>query len=73
MRERCLGCCVEVLSKEGIMANKAAKTIRQRPGAKESAIVKPVLKTGLPPGISPERAKDPGNAPGSSKRVKNNS
>jgi hypothetical protein len=40
--------------------------------AKDSAIVKPVMKNGLPPGISQQQAKNPGSTSGS-KRVKNNS
>jgi hypothetical protein len=54
------------------MSNKSPKAKQRESKSKESAIVKPVLKTGLPPGISPQEAKDPGSAT-RSKRVKNNS
>ncbi|HWT71709.1 MAG TPA: hypothetical protein VN361_05950 [Oxalicibacterium sp.] len=56
------------------MANKAPKATQQRRDAKakESAIIKPMLKTGLPPGISEDEAKNPGGTQ-SGKRVKNNS
>lgn len=62
------------LSEESTMANKSPKAAQQRRGAKEkeSAIIKPMLKTGLPPGISEEQAKNPGGTQGG-KRVKNNS
>jgi hypothetical protein len=30
--------------------------------SKDKGIVKPLVEKGLPPGISPEQAKDPGNA-----------
>jgi hypothetical protein len=61
-------------SKESIMANKTPKANQQRRDAKakKSAIVKPMLKTGLPPGISEDDAKNPGKAQGGG-RVKNNS
>jgi len=56
------------------MANKTPKASQQRRDAKakKSAIVKPMLKTGLPPGISEDDAKNPGKAQGGG-RVKNNS
>jgi len=56
------------------MANKAPKAQQQHRDAKEkeSAIIKPMLKTGLPPGISEDQARNPGSTQGG-KRVKNNS
>ena len=55
------------------MANKAPKATQRRDAKeKESAIIKPMLKTGLPPGISEDQAKNPGKTEGS-RRVKNNS
>lgn len=41
--------------------------------SKDRGVIKPLLENGLPPGISPQRAKDPGNVPEKNKRVKNNS
>jgi len=73
MQEQCRGGRVEVLSTEVIMANKSPKATQRRdPKEKESAIIKPMLKTGLPPGISQEQARNPGSA-GRSKRVRNES
>jgi hypothetical protein len=72
--ERCGIRRVEAFLKESTMANKAPKAQQQHRDAKEkeSAIIKPMLKTGLPPGISEDQARNPGSTQGG-KRVKNNS
>lgn len=54
------------------MSSKSPKAKQRESKSKESAIVKPMLKTGLPPGINPQEAKDPGST-SRSKRVKNDS
>jgi hypothetical protein len=36
-------------------------------------VIKPLAENGLPPGISQQQAKDPGNMPEKNKQVKNNS
>lgn len=55
-------------------ADKAGKKRIDKDGqaSKDEGIVKPLVKTGLPPGISPDQAKDPGNASGG-KNFRNNS
>jgi hypothetical protein len=57
---------------EAVMSSKSPKAKQRESKSKESAIVKPMLKTGLPPGINPQEAKDPGST-SRSKRVKNDS
>jgi hypothetical protein len=58
------------------MSVKSSKTgqreSKSTASAKDSVIVKPVMKNGLPPGISQQQAKNPGGSSGN-KRVKNNS
>jgi hypothetical protein len=60
-----------IFKKEIVMANKSPNTPEKE--AAESAdrgIIKPLVETGLPPGISEQRAKDPGDTP--EKQEKNN-
>ena len=41
--------------------------------SKDRGVLKPLAENGLPPGISQQQAKDPGNMPEKNKQVKNNS
>lgn len=60
--------------KEIIMPNKSPNTTdKDAAESKDRGVIKPLAENGLPPGISQQQAKDPGNMPEKNKQVKNNS
>ncbi|GEM_PF-4050538 len=55
------------------MRNKSPKAADKEVSPRDRGILKPLAENGLPPGISSQRARDPGNVPEKKRPVKNRS
>jgi hypothetical protein len=63
-----------VFAKEIDMTDKSPKAANRKANeSKDRGIIKPLMETGLPPGISKQQAADPGNMTKKKRPVKNES